>query len=145
MSISSRAILTLLLSFNPYLARSLPLSLLSARPRPPPLPRSFAINGSDADWDSALSRGSVPSTISIKSAHKSGNAEYQKKPKREADIALLKDQLADKKEAADREAARHTKQAKHHAGDSAGAASSSSSHGSHGSHKKEKKHRSHDE
>ncbi len=90
----------------------------------------------------------MPATISIKSAHKSGNAEYQKKPKREADIALLKDQLADKKEAADREAARHTKQAKHHAGDSAGAASASasaSSHGSHGSHKKEKKHRSHDE
>ncbi len=88
----------------------------------------------------------MPATISIKSAHKSGNAEYQKKPKREADIALLKDQLADKKEAADREAARHTKQAKHHVGDSAGAASSSSSSSSsHGSHKKEKKHRAHDE
>jgi hypothetical protein len=87
---------------------------------------SFSIAGGDSEWNDALSRGSIPSTISIKNASKSGNAEYQKKPKREADLALLKGQLAEKQEAA----ARLAKQAKHRSGDTPGSG---------------KKHRSHDQ
>lgn len=95
---------------------------------------SFAINGDDSEWQEALSRGTVPSTISIKSASKSGNAEYQKKTKREADLALLKGQLADKQA----DAAEQHKQAKHRDGDSAGSAHKSAT-----KHKHEKKQRAH--
>ena len=96
---------------------------------------SFAINGDDGEWQEALSRGTVPSTISIKSATKSGNAEYQKKTKREADLALLKGQLADKQA----DAAEQHKQAKHRDGDSAGSAHKSATKQA----KHEKKQRAH--
>eukprot|EP00455_Lapot_gusevi_P052205 TRINITY_DN7925_c0_g3_i3.p1 TRINITY_DN7925_c0_g3~~TRINITY_DN7925_c0_g3_i3.p1 ORF type:complete len:1056 (+),score=346.16 TRINITY_DN7925_c0_g3_i3:76-3243(+) len=57
----------------------------------------YAIAGNDDQWNEALSRGSVPSTISIKNADKSSNPEYSKKHKRDADKANFAASMAERK------------------------------------------------
>ena len=61
----------------------------------------FAVGGTDEDWNKALSSGKkAPSIISIKNNEKSNDPKYQNQKKRDADLALLKTQLSEKKKKA---------------------------------------------